>query len=137
MAQVHAVCGSPGMGVGDEAEPPGLGQGLHASGSVRAPLKRLRRAAEPDLAPSAAQEVSEATRQAEDPAKKVSKAHGEEECCRGAGCGRPGLPVLNVHFSICRHRAAATRRTMQGDKCYDCVTVSMIDSVIWQAKVKL
>ena len=113
MAQVHAVCGSPGMGVGDETEPPGLGQGLHASGSVRAPLKRLRRAAEPDLAPSAAQEVSEA----EDPVEKVSKAHGDGECCREAGCGRPGLPVLNVHSSICRHRAAATRHTMHGNIC--------------------
>ena len=128
MAQVHAVCGSPGMGVGGEAELPGLGQGLHASGSVRAPLKRLRRAAEPDQAPSAAQEVSEA----EDPVEKVSKAHGEEECCREAGFERPGLPVLKGHSCICRHRAAATGHNVQGNKCYNCVTIPTISSSVIQ-----
>ena len=130
--QVHAVCSSPGLVVSGRnvAKAPSLGQGLHASGSVRAPLKRLRRAAEPNLAPSAAQEVSEATDQAEDPVDKVSKAHSEEERCREAGCGRPVLPVLNVHSSICRHRAAASGRIMQGNNRCNCITVTTISSSV-------
>ena len=93
--QVHAACSSPGIAVdgGDTAEPLGLGLGLSVSSTVRAPLKRLRRAAEPDVAPSAAHEISEAAVQAEDPVDEVGEAHGGGECCHEAGCGRPGLSV--------------------------------------------
>ena len=75
--QVHAACRSPGTAVdgGDTAEPLGLGLGLSVSSTVRAPLKRLRRAAEPDGAPSAPHELSEAADQAEDPVDKVGMKH--------------------------------------------------------------
>ena len=58
----------------DLAEARGLGLGVSVSSTVRAPLKRLRRAAEPDVAPLAAHELSEAADQAEDPVEKVGKA---------------------------------------------------------------
>ena len=99
--QVHAACSSPGIAVdgGVTAEPLGLGLDLSVSSTVRAPLKRLRRAAEPDGAPSASHELSEAADQAEEPVEKVGEAHGGLECCREAGCGRPGLSVLRFNFS--------------------------------------
>ena len=102
--QVHAACSSPGIAVdgGVTAEPLGLGLGLSASSTVRAPLKRLRRATEPDVAPLASHELSEAADQAEEPVEKVGEAHGGVECCREADCGRPGLSVLCLNFSSLR-----------------------------------
>ena len=74
--QAHAACSSPGIAAhgGDTAEPLGLNVGLSVSSTVRAPLKRLRRAAEPNVAPSALHELSEAADQAQDPSEKVGKA---------------------------------------------------------------
>ena len=124
--QASAACGSPGIGLGsgDIAEPLGLGSKLGVSSTIRAPLKRLRRAAEPDEAPLAAQEVSEATNRAEDRVEKVSEAHGGKACCHEAGCGRSGVSALNVRSRSVNHCAAA-RHARHVPKCSaDCVTMA-------------